>query len=35
MVAGRWVVIDGQIPGLDLEQLKIDHQREAKRLQEK
>ena len=35
MVAGRWVVIDGQIPGLDLQQLKIDHQREAKRLQEK
>ena len=35
MVAGRWVVIDGQIPGLDLEQLKIDHQREAKLLQEK
>ena len=35
MVAGRWVVIDGQIPGLDLEQLKINHQREAKRLKEK
>ena len=34
MVAGSWVVIDGQIPGLDLEQLKIDHQREAKLLQE-
>ena len=35
MVAGSWVVIDGQIPGLDLEQLKINHQREAKRLKEK
>ena len=35
MVAGSWVVIDGQIPGIDLEQLKINHQREAKRLKEK
>ena len=35
MVAGRLVVIDGQIPELDLEQLKMEHQREAKRLQEK
>ena len=35
MVAGSWVVLDGQIPGLDLEQLKINHQREAKRLKEK
>ena len=35
MVAGRWVVIDSQIPKLDLEQLKMEHQMEAKRLQEK
>ena len=35
MVAGRWVVIDSQIPDLDLEKLKIEHQMEAKRLQKK
>ncbi|HIN47431.1 MAG TPA: 8-oxoguanine deaminase [Deltaproteobacteria bacterium] len=35
MVAGKWIVEDGRIPGLDLEQLKIEHHREAKRLREK
>ncbi|MBC8259635.1 MAG: 8-oxoguanine deaminase [SAR324 cluster bacterium] len=35
MVAGKWIVEDGQIPGLDLKQLKLDHHREAKRLQQK
>ena len=35
MVAGKWIVEDGQILGLDLEQLQAQHYREAKRLQEK
>ena len=35
MVAGKWIVEDGQILGLDLERLQAQHHREAKRLQEK
>gem|GEM_PF-4962676 len=35
MVAGKWIVEDGQILGLDLEQLQAQHHREAKLLQEK
>jgi len=35
MVAGKWIVEDGQILGLDLEQLQAKHHREAKLLQEK
>jgi len=35
MVAGKWIVEDGQILGLDLKQLQAQHHREAKRLQEK
>ena len=35
MVAGKWIVEDGQILGLDLEQLQTQHHREAKFLQEK
>ena len=35
MVAGKWIVEDGQIPGLDLEELHAQHHREAKRMQEK
>jgi 8-oxoguanine deaminase len=35
MVAGKWIVEDGQILGLDLEQLLARHHREAKLLQEK
>ena len=29
MVAGRWRVVDGAIPGLDLDRLRADHQRAA------
>jgi 8-oxoguanine deaminase len=32
MVAGKWIVENGRIPGLDLEQLQAQHQQEAKRL---
>ena len=32
MIAGRWRVIDGQIEGLDLEQLKADHRQAALQL---
>jgi 8-oxoguanine deaminase len=32
MAAGRWIVTDGQIPGLDLNELMIRHQRNAIRL---
>ena len=34
MVAGKWIVEDGQIPGLELEQLQAQNNRGAKRLQE-
>ncbi len=32
MVAGKWIVENSRIPGLDLEQLQAQHQQEAKRL---
>ena len=32
MVAGKWVVEDGVIPGLDLAELRNEHSRLAKRL---
>jgi hypothetical protein len=35
MVAGKWIVEDGQILGLDLELLQAQHNKEAKRLQGK
>ena len=35
IVAGKWIVEDGQILGLDLERLQAQHHREAKRLQKK
>ena len=34
MVAGKWIVEDGQILGIDLEQLQEQHHMEAKLLQE-
>ena len=33
MVAGKWLVIDGQIPGLNLDELKNQHRKAAKDLQ--
>ena len=33
MVAGKWLVIDGQIPGLNLPELKIQHHKAARHLQ--
>jgi len=33
MVAGKWLVIDGQIPGLNLPELKKQHHKEARSLQ--
>ena len=33
MVAGKWLVIDGQIPGLNLRELKTQHHKAAKNLQ--
>ena len=35
MVTGKWIVDNGQILGLDLEQLQAQHHREAKCLHEK
>ena len=33
MVAGKWLVIDGQIPGLNLPELKTQHHKAARHLQ--
>ena len=35
MVAGQWTVVNGEIPGLDTQQLIVDHSQMAKRLAEK
>jgi 8-oxoguanine deaminase len=35
MVAGKWIVEDGQILGLDLGLLQVQHNKEAKSLQGK
>ena len=35
MVAGQWTVVNGEIPGLDTQQLIADHSQMAKRLAEK
>jgi 8-oxoguanine deaminase len=34
MIAGKWTITDGQIPGLDIDHLIHTHSSAAKRLQE-